>query len=149
MGQTPVIAFRVNLWAFDRFISPAFSHLWTTGINKSICQATYPPLDLQQINLSPHNTPDEKCSCGFYGLTDWEQIENDLNAELAWSGPFIPVLIEALGKVIVSERGIRAEYARIRAIIHTGKYSPFFPTKSFPVISRNEAFEMINNNAEI
>jgi hypothetical protein len=81
---------------------------YEVGLNKARC--------LSVDKSSFHSdVPSERCSCGIYGVTE----PNEFNYYARSIGRYLPVVIECFGKVIIYTAGVRCEYARIIAIIHS------------------------------
>ena len=69
---------------------------WFSGVNVAKCPFGY--------HLT--SAPEPNCSCGFYGMYKYWQVESDLNTM---------GVIEATGRVILHSKGARVEKARIVA----------------------------------
>ena len=91
-----------------------------------------------------HRAPDEGCRCGVYGLAVAERpsIQAALAAVRAadgvglfLSGATVLGLVQGYGEVVISERGWRAEFARVEALFAPSLSFTFVTTRSVEAIA--------------
>lgn len=77
---------------------PVVPKTWTDGENVSVCR------------YNPSHRFNENCTCGFYSYHDGSnEYHNFFNS--------IPAVVENYGKVVIGDRGFRAEKSRLVAVV--------------------------------
>lgn len=100
------------------------SYLWSGGLNQNFCfslmTVTYPNrepwpdyVEEKHIGWSEHDM--FPCSCGFYGYHTRAHLEEQYRSILDL-GTAVVGVIKATGKVVLGEKGFRAEKAEIVAL---------------------------------
>lgn len=97
--------------SFEVLGSRHVSSVWPIGRGAvAECQQTPHPA------LHPEPAPHEPCHCGLYGLFDlWRVLSLENQAED--SSSIVVGAVELYGRVVVGEAGVRAEKARVIALL--------------------------------
>ncbi len=98
----------------NRIYSPLFGSVqWDSRIQQAKCRNIF----IHDIMKSAHPAPTNDCVCGFYAnwtLADMIESANSDQANAILGYSFLGIgLVEAFGRVILHERGFRAEYMQI------------------------------------
>ena len=110
-----------------RLISFASPCMWQPGANKAFCQRD---IGLSACWSSRNSAPNPECSCGYYGhycpsvscdylAVEWHWRPNIFLMEGVYGRLFPKVWgsITVHGRVVLGEKGFRAEYATVEAIV--------------------------------
>lgn len=107
-------------WAADntpilRPVHRGRNNPWTPGVNQAQCFAGENP-DLVTGGTCGAPVPNEHCDCGFYGFFD-PTGPNKSNLDLDIVTPCVVAgVIQGTGRVVLAERGFRAEKAELVAL---------------------------------
>lgn len=140
-------------------------HTWTVGPQLAACLPT--SIMFPAATSWGTREPQEighhdwlNCQCGFYGQTDGHNPYMPTSCSCVTDGDCgqtdhrkVTGIVEAWGRVIVGDKGFRAEYVAIRALVITARFAsvgrnyptiPSFPTESsalgeFPLTPTTEA----------
>jgi len=77
---------------------------------------------LNQHPLGRHSSPDISCTCGVYALNEypdiWEVREGERRDTLKpWPYEAITGMVKSWGRIIIGDRGFRAQYAEPIALV--------------------------------
>jgi hypothetical protein len=126
--------------------SLSFKYTWVPGIQTAECfrlDITGPwTVTYQQAVLNPtdrsvefhrgQDAPVEGCTCGFYALN---------NAMWIWGERSIWAVVELSGKVIVGDRGYRAQKAKVVGLLNT----PVLPDIAFAQLAQRYDAERMDH----
>jgi hypothetical protein len=103
----------LRVWKVDKYGRLRARHVetakpWRPGVNVAKCHAVF------GIGTEAHESPDEKCTCGFYAYTEPDHIELQLTGR--GQGPFIMGVVKATGRTLLGTQGFRSEKAEIVAL---------------------------------
>lgn len=70
--------------------------------------------------LSPYHAmvPDKNCSCGYWGVWNFEDLPNAITSPRRLISDTVVVVIQVKGKIVVGEKGVRANQVRIVGLLH-------------------------------
>lgn len=80
--------------------------------------------------VSEHRAPVEGCSCGFYAF---RRLEDLIASTKGSRGPGVIGTVELWGKVVVADRGFRAQYAYPRELFVATGMDPYLD-RQFPAL---------------
>jgi hypothetical protein len=104
------LSLKAIAWDFDqgKFVSPSYSgFVWERdGIESAECNKGCEDIDI----------PGDDCTCGLYSTFRWNIIAKGYTAKSQISPV---VLVEAIGKTVLHDDGIRSYQQGIRAVINT------------------------------
>jgi hypothetical protein len=122
VGLTGVVGVRAIVYFAGRFYSPVYGHCeWTRGKQSASCAIG--------CSLVPS---DRHQGCGFHA--HWEVDESKRFVEQIRGTADCLVLVECFGRVVVHEKGFRAEQARIVGVLD---WDPRFTFFTYPVAAGN------------
>lgn len=92
------------------FHSPAQAHTWRPGVNTARCLRWS---TISGARVDRHDAPGVNCNCGFYAYGRTEHA-----AEFAhYQSRTVIGVVKATGRIIVGDRGMRAQYMEIAGLI--------------------------------
>ena len=122
LGVTGVVGVRAIVYFAGRFYSPVYGHCeWTRGKQSASCA-----IGCSMVPSDRHQ------GCGFHA--HWEVDESKRFVEQIRGTADCLVLVECFGRVVVHEKGFRAEQARIVGVLD---WDPRFTFFTYPVASGN------------
>jgi hypothetical protein len=119
-GVTGIVGVRAIVYFAGRFYSPVYGHCeWNRGVQTASCAigCVTVPSDRHQ-------------GCGFHA--HWEVDESKRFVEQIRGTADCLVLVECFGRVVVHEKGLRAEQARIIGVLD---WDPRFTFFTYPVLA--------------
>lgn len=118
--------FATRYWNFfpnQGLMSLAETYFWNQNENRAECRAPekdfgWSPWSLKVFKGEGHRAPEDDCTCGFYAYS----VDGDDNYWLTTLAGFVGSVrvfgvIECYGKCLIGARGLRAEKARVRALL--------------------------------
>jgi hypothetical protein len=121
-GITGVVGVRAIVYFAGRFYSPVYGHCeWTRGKQSASCA-----IGCSMVPSDRHQ------GCGFHA--HWQVDESKRFVEQIRGTADCLVLVECFGRVVVHEKGFRAEQAKIVGVLD---WDPRFTFFTYPVVTGN------------
>lgn len=111
----------------------SLSRLFTWDITRTNAATCMTSLGFTATN---HDAPGSGCTCGFYAKHNLR----DLEMEFGGGQPFVWGSIKAHGRVILSTKGFRAQYADVEAFYASRELVPYLEGLGVPVYSNRTQF---------
>jgi hypothetical protein len=102
----PVVAFRDFRLTDDGLASLRTGVVWRDRVLRAECL----PQMVEDFARPPHPCPDRDCGCGIHARHE----HSDRAATVDFRG--VPAVVTVWGRIMASQAGMRAEYARIEAL---------------------------------